>query len=98
MIRAVLFDLDGTLADTAPDLGRVVNLQRERHSLPPLPLSTLRPYVSRGARGLLEVGFGLASDNPAFLPMREEFLSLYADNLYHETRLFDGIAELLNAL
>ncbi|MCL4471783.1 MAG: HAD hydrolase-like protein, partial [Gammaproteobacteria bacterium] len=54
MTRAVLFDLDGTLADTAPDLGHALNLQRERHGLPPLPMETIRPYASHGTRGLFE--------------------------------------------
>ncbi|HQR61050.1 MAG TPA: HAD hydrolase-like protein, partial [Methylophilaceae bacterium] len=58
--RTVLFDLDGTLVDTAPDLALALNMQRERHGLPPLPLETIRPYASHGSRGLLGVGFGLA--------------------------------------
>ena len=94
-IKAVLFDLDGTLVDTAPDLGHALNLQRARHGLPPLDDAAIRPQASHGARGLLGLGFGLHPDDPAFARMREEFLQLYADNLFHHSRPFDGIVDLL---
>lgn len=94
-IRAVLFDLDGTLVDTAPDLGHALNLQRARHGLPPLDDAVIRPQASHGARGLLGVGFDLPPDSPHFAAMREEFLQLYADNLCRHSRPFDGIVELL---
>jgi 2-phosphoglycolate phosphatase len=96
--RAVLFDLDGTLADTAADLGHVLNLQRLARGLEALPLDRLRPVVSQGARGLLRVGFGLMPGQPDYDAMREEFLDLYARNLVRHTRLFEGMAEVLDAL
>lgn len=97
-IRAVLFDLDGTLVDTAPDLGYALNLQRARHGLSPLADDTIRPQASHGARGLLGIGFGLQPENPRFASMREEFLKLYADNICHHSRPFPGILDLLSAL
>ena len=97
-IRAVLFDLDGTLVDTAPDLGYALNLQRARHGLPPLADDIIRPQASHGARGLLGVGFDLHPDNAKFASMREEFLQLYADNICRHSRPFDGILDLLAAL
>jgi phosphoglycolate phosphatase len=97
-IRAVLFDLDGTLVDTAPDLGYALNLQRTRHSLPPLDDAVIRPQASHGARGLLGVGFDLHPEHPRFAAMREEFLQLYADNICRHSRPFPGILDLLDAL
>jgi phosphoglycolate phosphatase len=95
---AMMFDLDGTLADTAADLGHVLNLQRVARGLDPLPLTRLRPVVSQGARGLLRVGFGLTPEQEGYEPMRVEFLELYAHNLFRETRLFDGMSAVLDAL
>lgn len=97
-IRAILFDLDGTLVDTAPDLGHALNLQRARHGLAPLADELIRPQASHGARGLLGLGFGLQPDDPRFARMREEFLQFYADNICRHSRPFPGILELLDAL
>ncbi|AJK45433.1 phosphoglycolate phosphatase [Burkholderia plantarii] len=95
---AVLFDLDGTLADTAPDLaGAVHKMQRER-GLPETPLDALRPLASAGARGLLGGGFGIAPGAPGYEAMRVEFLANYAAAICVKTTLFPGIAELLDAL
>jgi phosphoglycolate phosphatase len=96
--RAVLFDLDGTLIDTAPDLGHALNLQRARHGLPPLDDDLIRPQASHGARGLLAVGFDLAPGDPHFAAMREEFLQLYAENICRHSRPFPGILDLLAEL
>jgi len=98
MIKAVLFDLDGTLADTAPDLGYAINCMRETRGLPALPPSATRPVASLGARGLLNAGFGIGPAHPEYEAMREEFLQLYEKNICRDTRLFPGIAESLAAL
>ena len=97
-MEAVLFDLDGTLADTAPDLGCALNHMRGARGLPPLPLSATRPVTSLGARGLLKVGFGMAPDHPDYAAMRKEFLQIYESNICRETALFPGMPELLGAL
>ena len=98
MIRAVLFDLDGTFADTAPDLGYAVNQMRIARGLKPVPDATTRPVTSSGARGLLAAGFGITPDHADYPAMREEFLTIYEANLCRETRLFAGMAELVQAL
>ncbi len=98
MIQAVLFDLDGTFADTAPDLGYAVNLMRKARNLPPVPEEKTRPVTSSGARGLLGAGFGITPEHADYLAMRDEFLNLYEANLCHKTRLFDGMAQLIDAL
>lgn len=97
-IRAVLFDLDGTLADTAPDMARTVNVMRGTRSLPPVALDVVRPYVSQGARGMIGAAFGVRPDDAGFASMREEFLAIYAQNLCVETRLFPEMDELLGQL
>lgn len=98
MIKAVFFDLDGTLADTAPDLGHALNRQRSARRLPPLPLELIRTEASAGARGLLGLGFNIGPDDPGYQAMRDEFLDFYAERLCHDTRLFPGVAELLAQL
>ncbi len=94
-VRAVLFDLDGTLADTAPDLARALNRVRVERGLPPLPPEVARPHTSSGARGLLKAGFDIAPEDEGYGALRERFLDFYAEGLCVETRLFDGIPELL---
>lgn len=96
--EAVFFDLDGTLADTAPDLAGALNSLRREHGLPPLPLAELRPCVSAGARGLLQAGFGISPANPAYAALQQRFLTLYEQGVHIETRLFDGMAECIDAL
>jgi len=94
-VRAVLFDLDGTLADTAPDLARALNRVRAEQGLAPLPPEVARPHTSSGARGLLKAGFDIAPENEGYRALRERFLDFYEEELCVETRLFDGIPELL---
>jgi phosphoglycolate phosphatase len=98
MMRAVLFDLDGTFADTAPDLGRAVNIMRAARGLDPVALAETRSVTSMGARGLLGVGFGMNPEHADYAAMREEFLQIYENNLCCDTRLFPGIAELVDRL
>jgi phosphoglycolate phosphatase len=98
MIKAVLFDLDGTFADTAPDLCYALNLMREARKLAPVALEATRPVTSLGARGLLGAGFNITPDHPDYLSMREEFLQLYEQNLCRYTQLFPGVTELIDAL
>lgn len=97
-MQAVLFDLDGTLVDTAPDLGYALNLQRQRHGLDFLPEETIRPYASHGSRGLLEVGFGLLPTDSHFEAMRTEYLDLYTQVMTRQPMLFEGMAETLQAI
>ena len=96
--RAVLFDFDGTLADTAPDLGAALNRLRAERGLPALPIGEVRPYASSGARGLLRVGLGLTPGDQAYEAMREAFLAHYSAHLCVNTRLYPGIAELLGQI
>ena len=96
--RAVLFDLDGTLADTAADLGAALNHLRRQRGLNHLAVDEVRPYASMGARGLLRVGFGLSPEDPGYLPLRNAFLDRYDERVCVETRLFPGMAELLQEL
>lgn len=98
MTAAVLFDLDGTFADTAPDLGRAVNAMRVARGLAPVPLADTRRVTSLGARGLLGVGFGIGPDHADYLAMRDEFLSIYENNLCCDTVLFPGMADLIDRL
>lgn len=97
-VGAVLFDLDGTLVDTAPDLAYALNLQRRARAQPEVPVEQLRPFVSQGARGMLRAGFGLTPENAEYAALREEFLDLYAANLCRESQLFHGMAEVLERL
>lgn len=98
VIEAVLFDLDGTLADTAPDMALTVNRMRARRGLAAVATELVRPHVSKGARGMIVAAFGVMPDDPQFPALREEFLELYAGNLCDETRLFPGMAAVLDAL
>ena len=97
-IRAVLFDLDGTLIDSAPDLGAAADKMRTDRGLPSLPLEQYRPMAGAGARGMLGIGFGLAPDHPDFPAMREEFFVNYENCMTQRTYAFEGIAELIGQL
>lgn len=98
MIKAVLFDLDGTFADTAPDLAAALNHARAARQLPPLPLELIRPQASHGSRGLLKAGFDIEPDAPDYDALRDIFLDYYEHNICVHTQLFDGIASLIDEL
>jgi 2-phosphoglycolate phosphatase len=98
MIEAVLFDLDGTLADTAPDMALTVNRMLASRGMPAVAVEQVRPFVSRGARGMVCSAFGITSEHRDFNAMRDEFLRLYGENLVVDTRLFPGMEELLASL
>ena len=96
--RAVLFDLDGTLADTAPDLAHAVNQLRVARGLLPAPYDKLRPVASAGARGLIGAAFGLAPGQAEYEPLRVQFLDNYLAAIADKTTLFDGVPAMLAAL
>ena len=98
VIKAVLFDLDGTFADTAPDLAAALNHTRATRQLPPLPLEVLRPQASHGSRGLLKVGFGIEPDHPDYDTLRDIFLDYYANNICVHSQLFDDMEKLIDTL
>ena len=94
--KALLFDLDGTLLDTAPDFISALNKQLELHGRAPLPDHAIRTSVTNGSIGLIQDGFGLAPDHPQFEILREEFLELYFANLADKTALFAGLQLVLD--
>jgi phosphoglycolate phosphatase len=93
--RAILFDLDGTLADTAPDLAAAVNLLRTARGLEPTAYEILRPTASAGARGMIGASFGITPEDDGYLALRDGFLDNYAAAMAVHSTLFDGIVELL---
>jgi len=97
MIRCVLFDLDGTFADTAPDLHYAMNRVLIERGRPPLSFEQLRPSVSHGSRAMLRVGFGLEPGDEGYEQIRQAFLDTYLANIARHTRLFDGMEALLAA-
>ncbi|MCK9531105.1 MAG: HAD-IA family hydrolase [Gammaproteobacteria bacterium] len=97
-IRTILFDLDGTLADTAPDLAYALNAVLVEQGREPLPYEHIRPVVSHGALALLRLGFGFAPDDPCLPPLRQRLIDIYRANLTRGTRLFPGMAELLETI
>ena len=96
--HGVFFDLDGTLADTAPDLVAATNQLLIARNLAPKPYELLRPYSSAGARGLLEGAFGIAPDHADYMTLRDEFMSNYEKALLVDSVLFDGISHLLDQI
>ena len=97
-VRGVLFDLDGTLIDSAPDLAGAANRLRADHGMAPLPLADLRPMVGSGARGMVGVAFGVAPGEPRFEALRDAFLAHYDACLLETTHPFDGVDAMLSAL
>ena len=93
--RAVLFDFDGTLADTAADLSRALKSLRTARGLHELPLDDQRPHASSGARGLIGAGLGILPEHPEFQALRDDFLRHYARDICVESKLFPGMDELL---
>lgn len=97
-VQVVLFDLDGTLLDSAPDLSAAAERMRAQRGLPSLPLARYRPMVSSGARGMIRVAFGIGPEHADFEPMRLEFLSHYEQALLVHSVLFDGVGTMLQSL
>jgi phosphoglycolate phosphatase len=95
---AVLFDLDGTFADTAPDLAEALNHVLKLRGVAALPLSTIRPQASHGSPGLLKLGLGIGPDAPDYDEMRDAFLKYYEDHICDRTKLFPGMAALIAEL
>lgn len=98
MTEAVLFDLDGTLADTALDLGGALNTLLRRHNLPEKSMAEIRPVASHGASGLILMGAGIGKDHPEHARWRQEYLAEYERCFDHETVLFDDIDRLIAEL
>lgn len=97
-ISAVLFDLDGTLADTAPDLAYALNSTLTHQGRNPLPFEKIRPHVSHGATAMIRHGLGITPDDPEYDAIRNRFLKTYIDNICRETKTFEGMDRVLSAL
>lgn len=97
-IKAVLFDLDGTLVDSAPDLSAAADCMRTDRGMPPLPTAHYRPLVGAGARGMLGIALGVTPDHPEFPVLREEFFRNYEKMLLERTDVFDGVTELIDSI
>ncbi len=98
VVQAVLFDMDGTLVDSAPDLALAAERMRAARGLPPLGLSGYRPHASAGARGMLRIAFGVAPTDATYEGLKQEFLREYGQCLLHSTACFDGVDDLVQAL
>ena len=98
MITTVLFDLGGTLVDTAPDLAHALNLQLIKHAKPPLAYENIRPFASHGSRGLIGLGFDITPKDDNFITMRDEYLNIYERVFTRSPVLLPGIADLLQAI
>ncbi|MEJ5030260.1 MULTISPECIES: HAD-IA family hydrolase [Comamonas] len=97
-IRAILFDLDGTLIDSAPDLGAAADQMRVARGMPSLPMADYRPYAGSGARGMLRVAFGMQPEDAEFPTMREEFFQNYERRMTQDTTVFDGVSDMLASI
>ena len=96
-LRGVLFDLDGTLLDTAPDMAAALNQLLVAEGMKELPFESIRPHVSHGALRLVRLAFG-EPDQPRFEDLRKRFLDLYRADIARHTRMFDGYEAVLDAL
>lgn len=94
-VAAVLFDLDGTLVDSAPDLAGAANDLRQQQGMAPLPYERLRPMVGAGARGMVGVAFGVQPGEDRFEALRDAFLARYAERLLQRTRVFEAVEPVL---
>lgn len=94
----VLFDLDGTLVDSAPDLCASLNRIRQSENLAPLPYNVLREFAGSGARGLLKIGFGITDQDPRFPELKKRFLSDYQNHCAEKVCCFDGIEQTLEEI
>lgn len=97
-IHTILFDLDGTLVDTAPDLAHALNEVLKSEGRPALPLETIRPAASHGGRALIRLGFGLEPGSDESERLFNQFLDIYEKNLTRESRPFQGILEVLDGI
>ena len=97
-IQAILFDLDGTLIDSAPDLGAAADQMRVARGMPSLSIDLYRPLAGSGARGMLHIAFGMTPEDDAFADMREEFFQIYEKRMTQDTTIFDGVPELLTGI
>ncbi|MGY8815038.1 MAG: HAD family hydrolase [Gammaproteobacteria bacterium] len=97
-VRNILFDLDGTLVDTAPDMAHAINLVRQEYDMSPLDYSLIRPVVSLGATAMINTGFNITNSDPQFETIRQKFLDKYSENIFYKTKFFDGMEVVLDAL
>ncbi len=97
-IKTILFDLDGTLFDTAPDLGNALNILLTKYNRPTMSLAEIRTVASDGAQGLLQLGFSITNQHPDYPHLREQFLEIYAENIARDTQYFPGMSLVIDEL
>lgn len=97
-VSAILFDLDGTLVNSAPDLAFALNSVLEEQGRDPVPFEDVRPVAGHGSRGLLGLGFGITPEDKSYPALQQRFLEIYQANLSRQTALFDGMEKVLNTI